>query len=275
MGRTWILFAAVALGGCASKQYYRYDYAADAMPKVARPTVLLNPTVRRLSVAKPSAASLSALDAELAAHLEAAGYTVDTSTRSLVRLAPVTRALPLASMVPLAESFAPLGEDGVCDVVVIPTIEERACEAQSQTCRWDGVLRDIPSSNDTSGVWRGALPAASLSVRAYSCDGREILHSMGGLDVALYATTRFSSGQDTASPMAGTASSVLAIRSSGRYLDDPAKRAEAIALALHPMVAMQGYPSKPTYYDPTKVKSRPRRGKSKARESIFRGKTKD
>ncbi len=262
-----VVFALAA--GCASKQYYPFEYDAAALP--AKRTVLLHPAVVRSDLPAPPADTLRALDAALIARFEAAGFVVDTSSTGLARLAPLTKQLPQPGARPVAESLARLGKDGVCDLVAFPTVEFRTCDSQNGECLWDGVIREMPT-DQTVGMVTGSLPATSISVRVYACSGAEVFHSMGGLEVGWYATSEFTMGQTNASPIAGTGRSTIRFRVRNDYLSHPLIVEEAVALALHPLIAMDGYPKNPKFYDPTAPKRyQPRRGNRRKKE-IFRGK---
>ncbi|MEQ9500545.1 MAG: hypothetical protein RIT81_26975 [Deltaproteobacteria bacterium] len=256
MRRHLLLLSSLLLAGCFSKQYFPYVYAPSAVPATERPQVLVNAPVVREILAAPSPASLEALDAEIGARLEANGYRVDTSSVSRSRLAGISAVLPRLGARPVPESLKDLQGATGCDLVIVPVVEFRFCEAQNQNCRWDGVVREIPHSDDTQLVMSGGFAAVSLLVNAYTCDGRAVLTSMGGIDVARYATTKLFTGNDSASPVAGAGFSRLYMNDRTDYLDDPAMRAEAIALALHPLVAMAEYPDDPTPYDPSRLQTR-------------------
>lgn len=266
---TWCLLFALT-SGCASKAYFRYMYEPASLP-ATQPTVLLHPTVVRNGLPIPPEADLAAVDADLAARFRAAGYVVDTSSASLSKLKDLTAALPQPGTLPLAESLATLGAAGACDLVVFPTVELRECIVSGGDCVWDGVIRRMPS-DDAVVVMEGLLPATSIAVHAYGCAGTEVLESMGGLEVLVASATSYSRGQTSASPTSGTGVYTVKFVQRSDYLGLDTVRAEAVSLALHPLIAMEGYPSKPKFYDTALAKVRPPVQRKKKKE-IFRGKT--
>ncbi|MEQ9500546.1 MAG: hypothetical protein RIT81_26980 [Deltaproteobacteria bacterium] len=269
---TWIVVVALA-SGCASKQYYRYQYESSSLPKPSR-RVLLHPTMLRNNVSSPPQAKLQALDDALAARFLTAGHSVDTSSTSLARLRTVRSFMDKPGQRPAETSLAALGEDDVCDLVVFPVIERRRCEAKNGQCIWDGVIRDVDTDSGF-GLLDGHLQAFSVAIYAYGCAGTYVFHSKGGLEPAVALTTEVGMGQTNASPTSGTDTYSVRFQQNRRYLDRPEVVTEAIGLALHPLIAMDGYPKKPKFHDPLKeLMRRGRRApKRKADRDIFRSRS--
>ena len=96
-------------------------------------------------------------------------------------------------------------------------------------------------------VFSGYEKAASISMRVYTCDGDLVLDSAGGLDIAFGVFVAEQNDHPGTQPLTGN-ERTTASSSARDYLSNPAYVDEAIAIALHPLIPMTGYPDTPEPY---------------------------
>lgn len=135
----------------------------------------------------------------------------------------------------------------LCDFVMFPFVILRPAELRGNKSRWDSVIRGIPHDGSAhGGSWKGYQKAASLAIAVYNCHGEFVQLSLGGIEIPyrVSITTTYDPGLQ--SKIESTRSTAVApVRSDN--LDNAQFVNEAIALALHPMIQMVGYPKSPKY----------------------------
>lgn len=243
------IVAALSAGtsGCIGKQYHVPNYQSSIHQQNPGRRVLLLPLRTMSGVAQAPAADLVAADAAVGAYLSEHGYQLQRSAE--VEQLVASFGDPRNLLYPTTKLFEALQTRDDCDYVMAPVVTLRQAELKGSDARWDGVIRPIPTEGAASALtWSGYQKATSLSVLVFTRKGEVVLASLGGLEVAFTMTlgVRYESpGTSPGSPLAQTSAGANARTG---YLANPEYLREAIALALHPFIAMRDYPEDPEPY---------------------------
>jgi hypothetical protein len=200
--------------------------------------VILHDTILTPALPAIRPSSLTDLDRRIAKYLERHGFRLQDTKPALALIEGQKLTFP--------EYAKKLGEQNLCDLVIMPRVVMRQAQLQNSDARWDGVIRPIPT-NGAAMVWTGYQKAASLMIDVHTCGNAPVLEGMGGLDIAFgIQVTEYREHQGYASTTAQERAAADTIERN--YLGNNTYVDEAIAIAFHPLIPMPDYPKNPEPY---------------------------